>query len=92
VVIADTGPLNPLRFEDECVRHKVLDAIGDLALLGYPILGRLEATKAWHALHAAVASALLSAPDAWTLVTHPQLPSMELPTLPQPRELGAVNA
>ena len=56
VVIGETGVLNnKLRFEDEFVRHKILDAIGDLALLGHPILGRLEATKAGHALHAAVA-------------------------------------
>ena len=54
VVIGETGVLNnKLRFEDEFVRHKILDAVGDLALLGHPLLGRLEATKAGHALHAA---------------------------------------
>ena len=69
VVISETGVLNnKLRFEDEFVRHKILDAIGDLALLGHPILGRLEAAKAGHALHAAVASKLVATPGAFELV------------------------
>jgi UDP-3-O-[3-hydroxymyristoyl] N-acetylglucosamine deacetylase len=69
VVIGETGVLNnKLRFDDEFVRHKILDAVGDLALLGHPLLGRLEATKAGHALHAAVAQKLLATPDAWDLV------------------------
>jgi UDP-3-O-[3-hydroxymyristoyl] N-acetylglucosamine deacetylase len=69
VVIGETGVLNnKLRFEDEFVRHKILDAVGDLALLGHPLLGRLEATKAGHALHAAVAKKLLATREAWTLV------------------------
>jgi UDP-3-O-[3-hydroxymyristoyl] N-acetylglucosamine deacetylase len=69
VVIGETGVLNnKLRFEDEFVRHKILDAVGDLALLGHPILGRLEATKAGHALHAAVASKLVATPEAFELV------------------------
>jgi UDP-3-O-[3-hydroxymyristoyl] N-acetylglucosamine deacetylase len=69
VVIGETGVLNnKLRFEDEFVRHKILDAVGDLALLGHPLLGRLEATKAGHALHAAVAQKLLATQDAWDLV------------------------
>jgi len=59
---------NKLRFEDEFVRHKILDAVGDLALLGHPLLGRLEATKAGHALHAAVAKKLLATPGAFELV------------------------
>ena len=63
VVISETGVLNnTLRFEDEFVRHKILDAVGDLALLGRPLLGHLEATKAGHALHAAVARKLLETP------------------------------
>jgi UDP-3-O-[3-hydroxymyristoyl] N-acetylglucosamine deacetylase len=69
IVIGETGVLNnKLRFEDEFVRHKVLDAVGDLALLGHPLLGRLEAAKAGHALHAAVARKLVATPDAWELV------------------------
>jgi UDP-3-O-[3-hydroxymyristoyl] N-acetylglucosamine deacetylase len=68
IVIGDTGPLNALRFDDEFVRHKILDAVGDLALLGHPLLGRLEATKAGHALHAAVAQKLIATPGAFDLV------------------------
>ncbi len=69
VVIGETGVLNnKLRFDDEFVRHKILDAVGDLALLGHPLLGRLEATKAGHTLHAAVAQKLLATTDAWDLV------------------------
>jgi UDP-3-O-[3-hydroxymyristoyl] N-acetylglucosamine deacetylase len=69
VVIGETGVLNnKLRFEDEFVRHKILDAVGDLALVGRPLLGRVEAVKAGHALHAAVARKLLATPEAWELV------------------------
>jgi UDP-3-O-[3-hydroxymyristoyl] N-acetylglucosamine deacetylase len=81
IVIGETGVLNQkLRFEDEFVRHKILDAIGDLSLLGHPIVGHLEASKAGHALHAALARAVLDAPDAWALVTLPQLPVVTLPS------------
>jgi UDP-3-O-[3-hydroxymyristoyl] N-acetylglucosamine deacetylase len=74
IVIGETGVLNnKLRFQDECVRHKILDAIGDLALLGHPVVGHLEATKAGHALHAALALKLRQTPSAWALVRRPQL-------------------
>ena len=54
IVIGESAILNgSLRFEDEFVRHKVLDAIGDLALLGHPLVARLEAYKAGHAVHVA---------------------------------------
>ncbi len=80
VVIGESGVLNnKLRFEDEFVRHKILDALGDLALLGYPVIGRLEAVKAGHALHAALAKKLVATPEAFALVAHPQLPVLELP-------------
>jgi UDP-3-O-[3-hydroxymyristoyl] N-acetylglucosamine deacetylase len=70
VVIGDTAVLNDtLRFEDEFVRHKVLDAIGDLSLLGRPLMARLEAHKAGHALHVALARALMAHPECWSLVT-----------------------
>ncbi len=82
VVIGETGVLNnKLRFEDEFVRHKILDAIGDLALLGHPLVGRLEATRAGHALHAAVASKLLATPGAWELVPADAVPQREPLTL-----------
>ncbi len=80
VVIGESGVLNnKLRFDDEFVRHKILDAIGDLALVGHPVVGRLEAVKAGHALHAALAQKLVATPEAWALVGHPQLPVLDLP-------------
>jgi UDP-3-O-[3-hydroxymyristoyl] N-acetylglucosamine deacetylase len=86
VVVGETGVLNQkLRFDNEFVRHKVLDALGDLALLEHPVVGHLEAVKAGHALHAALAQKLLATPEAWTLVAHPQLPVMELGGLAAPR-------
>jgi UDP-3-O-[3-hydroxymyristoyl] N-acetylglucosamine deacetylase len=79
VVIGETGVLNTkLRFEDEFVRHKILDAIGDLALLGHPLQAHLEATKAGHALHAALAQKLMAHPESWTLEARP-LPGLDLP-------------
>jgi UDP-3-O-[3-hydroxymyristoyl] N-acetylglucosamine deacetylase len=85
VVIGETGVLNgALRFEDECVRHKAMDAVGDLALLGHPILGRLEAVKAGHALHAAVAQKLMATPDAFELVSAKSLPGLGRDEAPAP--------
>ncbi len=69
VVLNETGILNPhLRFDDEFVRHKMLDAIGDLALIGYPVIGHVVAHRAGHALHTAFAAKLLQERDAWQLV------------------------
>jgi len=58
-----------LRFEDEFVRHKVLDAVGDLYLLGHSLLGEFRAYKSGHALNNATLRALLAQPDAWEMVT-----------------------
>ncbi|WP_126420564.1 UDP-3-O-acyl-N-acetylglucosamine deacetylase [Asticcacaulis excentricus] len=58
-----------LRFADEFVRHKALDAIGDLYVLGMPILGRFEGIRAGHGLNNAAVRALLSQPDAYRIVT-----------------------
>ena len=73
VVIGDGAVVNPegLRFPDEFVRHKVLDAIGDLALAGTPILGLYRSHKGGHKLNAMALSALLERRDAWTLVSGP---------------------
>jgi UDP-3-O-[3-hydroxymyristoyl] N-acetylglucosamine deacetylase len=67
-VIGDTGPLNALRFDDEFVRHKILDAVGDLALLGRPVLGHVVAHRAGHALHTQLARQLLSDAEACAIV------------------------
>ena len=72
IVLGETGVLNnALRFEDEFVRHKILDAIGDLALVGYPVIGHLVAHRAGHALHTEFAAKILEETDAWRLVEAP---------------------
>jgi UDP-3-O-[3-hydroxymyristoyl] N-acetylglucosamine deacetylase len=69
VVVGDTGILNNgLRFDDEFVRHKILDVIGDMALVGHPIIGHLVAHRGGHALHTAFAAQVLDDRDAWELV------------------------
>lgn len=69
VVIDGDEILNPegLRRPDEFVRHKALDAVGDLYVLGHPLLGRFEGVKAGHALNNLVVRALLERPHAWRL-------------------------
>lgn len=72
IVIGDTGVLNALRFEDEFVRHKILDVVGDLALVGYPVIGHIVAHRAGHALHTALAAEILKEESAWCLVEAPE--------------------
>jgi UDP-3-O-[3-hydroxymyristoyl] N-acetylglucosamine deacetylase len=57
-----------LRFQDEFIRHKVLDLIGDLSLLGCPILGHVSSYKAGHRQHLGFMEAIADAPDCWDLV------------------------
>src|SRR5476651_166729 len=69
VVLGETGVLNnALRFEDEFVRHKILDAVGDLALVGHPVIGHLVAHRAGHALHTEFAGKILEEAHAWRIV------------------------
>ena len=77
VCIGPNGVLNPggLRFPDECCRHKVLDLIGDLALLGRPLLGHVVAEYAGHAMHTALVKKILSNPSCFELVGSHQLAS-----------------
>ena len=76
VVIGDTGVLNSgLRFDDECVRHKILDVIGDMALVGHPVIGHLVAHRGGHALHTAFAAQVREETDAWTLMESPAVPA-----------------
>ncbi len=72
IVLTDTGMLNeePLRFKDEFVRHKILDLLGDFALIRQPVLGRLVAHRAGHALHTRFVADLLESTDHWTIESH----------------------
>jgi UDP-3-O-[3-hydroxymyristoyl] N-acetylglucosamine deacetylase len=65
------GVANPggLRFPDECCRHKALDLIGDLALIGRPLLGCVVAEKAGHAMHAQLVNKIVSDPSLYQIVT-----------------------
>jgi UDP-3-O-[3-hydroxymyristoyl] N-acetylglucosamine deacetylase len=70
IVLTKDGVMNgSLRFADEFGRHKALDLIGDLALVGLPLLGRVEARKAGHALHTQLVSQLLADPSRWVITT-----------------------
>ena len=71
IVMDDYRVLNPdgLRFEDEFVKHKVLDAIGDLYMLGHPIIGAFSGYKSGHALNNALLRELLADAEAWEYVT-----------------------
>ena len=70
IVLTPDGMLNetPLRYDDEFVRHKILDIIGDFALLGMPVLGKITAEKSGHAVHAALMSKLLKTEGAWEIL------------------------
>ena len=70
IVLTEEGMMNgPLRYADEFGRHKALDLIGDLALVGLPLLGRVEARKAGHSLHTQLVSRLLADPSCWRITT-----------------------
>ena len=76
IVIDEQGIVNPegLRFKDEFVRHKVLDCIGDFALLGLPILGHIVTHKSGHAFNLAFLEKLFNTKDAWLTSTRPAYP------------------
>jgi len=71
IVLTRDGVINPegLRFPDEFCRHKMLDLIGDLALLGHPVIGHVLADRAGHAMHAALATRILADKTSWRLVS-----------------------
>jgi UDP-3-O-[3-hydroxymyristoyl] N-acetylglucosamine deacetylase len=85
IVLTSDGVMNgPLRFPDEFGRHKALDLIGDLALAGLPLLARVEAHKAGHALHTQLVSRLLADRSLWTVTTRESAPAeaeIEAPSL-----------
>ena len=92
VVIGDTGVLNNgLRFDDEFVRHKILDVIGDMALVGYPLIGHLVAHRGGHALHTAFAALVRQESDAWMLVDSPAEAADASVSVPVKDTLTVVN-
>lgn len=87
IVVDEFSILNPdgLRFPDEFVRHKILDAIGDISLFGRPVVGHLKAFKTGHALNQKLVKAVLADPSSYEIV--PARKGMELLELRLP-ELG----
>ncbi len=75
VVLSRDAVMNPegLRFADEFARHKMLDLVGDLALLGHPLQGHVVAHRAGHAMHYALVSRLLEERKAWRLAGAPEV-------------------
>ena len=71
LILSDDGLLNEdgLRFSDEFVRHKILDLIGDMALLGLPFIGEVLAVRSGHALHARLVDKILESPENWIMVS-----------------------
>ena len=86
IVVDESRILNRdgLRYDDEFVRHKILDAIGDLYLLGYGLIGEFQAYKSGHSLNIATLRALIAQPDAWEMVSYgeQQLPPLSYATGP----------
>ena len=80
IVLTPDGMLNeqPLRYKDEFVRHKTLDIIGDFALLGMPILGKLKAVKSGHSVHASLMSKLLKTESAWEIIEGKEFSTTDL--------------
>ena len=70
IVIDNKGVMNPdgLRFNDEFVRHKILDTLGDFSLVGYPILGHIRTYKAGHDINHLMVEKILASPEHWQLV------------------------
>jgi UDP-3-O-[3-hydroxymyristoyl] N-acetylglucosamine deacetylase len=77
VILSDTGVVNSsgLRFENECIRHKMLDFIGDISLLGFPIIGHLVASRSGHLANVKFLRKFLSAPDCWQIVSGAEEPT-----------------
>lgn len=78
VLTPEGGILNRegLRFTDEFVRHKIMDIIGDLALFGMPVLGRVNAERTGHGVHIALVSRVLRDDSAWEIIDSPALSSV----------------
>ena len=85
VVVGEKDILNEdgLRYPDEFVRHKVLDILGDLSLVGAPVIGRIKAYRAGHALNFKLAQKICKSPARWEMVEPAQTCTEEL-TKPYP--------
>jgi UDP-3-O-[3-hydroxymyristoyl] N-acetylglucosamine deacetylase len=85
VILSEDGVLNEsgLRFQNEFVRHKILDLIGDLAFLRVPIIGHVIAERAGHALHTKLVEAILDQPEKWVLMNTKE--SAVMPHVKSPR-------
>jgi len=81
VVLTEDGVLNEggLRFRDEFVRHKILDCLGDLALLGYPVIGHFVGIRSGHELHARLMRQLLGDADAWQILNDREVEPLPVP-------------
>jgi UDP-3-O-[3-hydroxymyristoyl] N-acetylglucosamine deacetylase len=80
IVVGETSVLNnALRFEDEFVRHKMLDAVGDLALIGHPLIGHVVVHRGGHSLHTAFGRKILEEREAWRFVEAPVAPPVVTP-------------
>lgn len=85
IVLDEDSILNgPLRFADEFGRHKALDLIGDLALVGRPLKARIVAHKAGHALHTQLVTRLLADHTLWTESPAPRVSAVSGPRLSDP--------
>lgn len=90
IVLDDYNVINPdgLRFDDEFVRHKILDTIGDISLLGHEIAGKITTYKSGHNLHNLLCQKLLATPSAYEIVSANQLEREALEAFELPRALA----
>lgn len=81
VALGEDSVLNKdgLRYKDEFVRHKILDLIGDLSLIGMPVIGHIVAHKSGHGLNAQMVGKLLSAPQSWIILGSPENETVQQP-------------
>jgi UDP-3-O-[3-hydroxymyristoyl] N-acetylglucosamine deacetylase len=87
VVLSADGVVNEggLRFANEFVRHKVLDLIGDFALLGVPLIGHIVAERSGHALHTRLVKQILEQPEKWVLLNAEPVSPESHPAVNAPR-------
>ncbi|UCE72158.1 MAG: UDP-3-O-acyl-N-acetylglucosamine deacetylase [Nitrospiraceae bacterium] len=92
LVLGDTDIINgnKMRFNDEFVRHKILDAIGDMSLIGLPIVGHVIANKSGHTLHVKLLRKLLLCKDSWNIVSDPA--NIKHAHAPEPAEVAVQAA